>query len=116
MVYEYRCIGCEKSQDIYKSVEAIERPELCLECGDKMERQMVFKGQLNAQNFEAHYNQAFGKIVHSKNELKESVRVHNETHGTDLQEIGTERYRAHKPEFKVDTESMKKEIYGVLRK
>lgn len=116
MIYSYWCDRCEQGVDIYKTAKEIDTREFCDECDSIMSRQFVFQGQMSVPNIEPHYNPAFGKIIHSKQELKDTVRQHNDKHGTDLQEVGNERVRAKKRERFVNAESAAKELYGVLKK
>lgn len=116
MIYQYKC-DCGEVIDVVKSYREIDRTELCKVCGRTMMRDITaFCGQMSPHKFDTHYNHAFGKVIGSKAELKEAVRRHNETHGTDLQEVGNEKLKSEKPRVNYDLDGMKKEIYGLLHK
>lgn len=62
-----------------------------------MSRCFCPKVQVMVGSFEPHFNEAFGEVIHSKRELKETVRRYNEERGMDLQEVGSDPVKARKP-------------------
>lgn len=68
MTYEYRCLSCETSFDVLKSVAEIDRAESCPSCQGATARQFVpskiyFSG---TKVTHAEYNPAFGCVVNNK--------------------------------------------------
>lgn len=52
--------------------------------------------EVRVPRVDAHYNHAFGKVVKNKFDLKDTVRSYNDSHGTDLIEMGNDPPRKNK--------------------
>jgi hypothetical protein len=107
---------CNKNEEIIKSHRDFDRPEPCDVCGDDMVRQVVFSGQMAPDKSESHYNHAFGKVIHSKRELRNEIKRHNSEYGTDLQEVGNEKPRVERKTINSDYDGMGRELYRMRKK
>jgi len=91
MIYEYQCYGCGQNYDIHKSYKELDEREFCPQCGSRLTRKFIFKVQVSTPNLEPHFNEGFGKVIHNKRQLKDTIKKHNDDHGTDLVELGNDK-------------------------
>jgi|SRR5580765_916116 len=95
--YAYKCNKCAEEFDVIKPVAEIEMIEVCEECGFPAERVIKFKGHMSPDNVDAYYNHGLGKVVRTKNDVRQELsRLKGET-GRDLIEVGTEVLKKEKP-------------------
>lgn len=64
--------------------------------------------------FQEQYNPAFGKIIKNKAHLREELSRYSDANGSELVEVGNEKMKFEKPEFRVDHESAKAELNARL--
>lgn len=95
--YAYFCHKCESEFDVIKPSRDIDFIEICEDCGYPSERVIRFKGHVSADNGAAYYNYGLGKVVRSKNDIRQEIsRVKGET-GQEIVEIGNETIKKAKP-------------------
>ena len=86
-------------------MQDFDREESCPDCLKELYGPLVGTGftqvHVSVPDVSAHYNQAFGKVIHNKTELEETIRIHNDEHGTDLQAVGNDRLVATVPKQKM---------------
>lgn len=100
--YTYFCHRCEMEFDVIKPMKEYDRNEICAECGLESSRVINFSGHLAADNQEAYYNYGLGKVVRSKNDVRQELsRVKGET-GREFHEIGNDRSRPAKRKSKLE--------------
>lgn len=81
--------------------------EQCDECGQPSKRVIRFKGTVSGDNGPAYYNYGLGKVVRSKQDIRNELsRIRGET-GRDLIEVGNEVIKKNKPKkIQWDNEKM----------
>lgn len=71
MIYEYKCLRCEREFDIHKPMSQASEPEVC-ECGGAGARlYRNSSGFCGEKVTHAEYNPALGCVVQSKRHLKD---------------------------------------------
>ena len=101
MIYVYHCSKCALETDVYKSVDEIDREELCPGDGTLMQR-ILSPTNINTSNcrFESNYNPAFGKVMHSKRDIKNEIRRLNGEQGRNIEEVGNDSLKSIKKQRK----------------
>lgn len=67
MTYGYSCESCHLEQDVIKSVQDIDRPELCSKCNNQMTRVFSFpKIHFNIDTSDAYFSPSLGIPVRNK--------------------------------------------------
>lgn len=94
MLYTYQCPTCGRKVDEARSVSDRDRAPRCSGCAVDMPR--IFtptKIRVNLQNhFKPHFNHAFGKVMNSKQDIKDEIRKMNYEQGRDIVEVGNDDY------------------------
>lgn len=89
MIYEYGCDRCLKVVEIVKSHTLSDVKERCETCTEFMIR-IYSPPQISVAKLEPHFNHAFGKVIHSKEHLKEHIKKENGDKGKNIVEVGND--------------------------
>ena len=115
--YAYLCPKCKTEFDVIKAVQYMEFVEQCSECGEPSNRVVRFKGAISADAGPAYFHYGLGKVVRSKQDIRnELAKIRGET-GRDLIEVGNEAIKKSKPkkaqyDMNVMTQDYKKALNG----
>lgn len=113
MIYAYECSSCHREESIIKTLKEIDREERCFDCKGVMERQIV-ACQFNIPKLDAHHNYAFGKIIHNRRELDETLKRHNGEKGTNLVEVGTDNLSSVQKKKSVWTDEESRQMKEII--
>jgi len=102
--YEYQCPKCNVFTDVVKPMADSSSEESCPGCTTIMER-VITSPRIATSNcqFDTHYNWGLGKVVKSKNDIKNELhRINGET-GKNIVEVGNDNMKSIKKQRKAYT-------------
>jgi hypothetical protein len=91
MIYSYVCPNCLLEEEVTKPVSDLDRPEMCEECGIPMMRRICPPVATRVDNFKQEHYWTFGRVVNSKQDLKNELARYKGEKGSELVEIGSEQ-------------------------
>ena len=101
--YPYEC-PCGHKQDVYKNVSEINRIEVCLKCGqdlDKTCRKIAKRQSFFGEKVEdAAYNPAFGKVIQNKEHARREAKARG------MIEVGNEDFNKYQDKKEQDRQDV----------
>lgn len=95
MIYIYECIHCSKKYELIKPALQSSQLEYCPVCHFELNKVFTAPRINMGKGYEPSYNPAFGKVIHNKAELKDTIKKLNDQ-GRDIQEVGNDSLESFK--------------------
>jgi putative FmdB family regulatory protein len=101
MIYQFSCPTCGKYDEVVRTVDECQLPNMCPDCSQPMNR-IYSVPQVNVPHTSSYYDNGLGCKISNEGDKRDALkRIENET-GQKLVEIGTEDPRKHVKPPKID--------------